>query len=283
MSSLVSLHLDNVEYNADRIARLFPKCKPRNNANIITCGYDSGISNQITTVDINRNPVAVNHKLDDDRHQLMDNVNTDTHERHITDTRDKSNDRSNVGCNGNTSNTFPTDNDDSSCSRISSPFDMSDEDDESEDASSPPAIPPVSSEVVTSQHHPCHHSHNNNYHHHGYNSGHHHHQQQQQQQPQQHKRKIHKVQNSVPQYKLRDSRIIEIAGGREVFSQSRSKACRKSRIHDEKMKSLGRVWELRAKMSEDKKHENTRDITETVFSSEIKSLKHPQTISLGEY
>lgn len=86
MSSLVSLHLDNVEYNADRIARLFPKCKPRNNANIITCGYDSGISNQITTVDINRNPVAVNHKLDDDRHQLMDNVNTDTHERHITDT-----------------------------------------------------------------------------------------------------------------------------------------------------------------------------------------------------
>jgi NADPH-dependent curcumin reductase CurA len=56
-------------------------------------------------------------------------------------------------------------------------------------------------------------------------------------------------------YKLRDSRIIEIAGGRELFSQSRSKAarCKSGRYFDEGDK-LGKrtgktqgVWELRAR------------------------------------
>ncbi|KAF5297250.1 hypothetical protein FQR65_LT10022 [Abscondita terminalis] len=58
-------------------------------------------------------------------------------------------------------------------------------------------------------------------------------------------------------YKLRDSRIIEIAGGREIYSQSRSKAVRKSRNlvgGDESDKRKGQkspikqgVWELRGK------------------------------------
>lgn len=74
MSSLVSLHLDNVEYNADRIARLFPKCKPKNLANLITSCDTGSVTNQITTIDINRNPVAVSDKLDDDCLQLMDNT-----------------------------------------------------------------------------------------------------------------------------------------------------------------------------------------------------------------
>ena len=51
-------------------------------------------------------------------------------------------------------------------------------------------------------------------------------------------------------YKLRDSRIIEIAGGRELFSQSRSKAarCKSGRYSEEgeKAKRAG-VWELRAR------------------------------------
>lgn len=93
MSSLVSLHLDNVEYNADCIARLFPKCKPKNNANLsvgaINCGTTgSSNANQITTtIDINRNPVPVCDKLDDDCIQLMDNTgNAITHDRRsITD------------------------------------------------------------------------------------------------------------------------------------------------------------------------------------------------------
>lgn len=85
MSSVVNLHLDQVEYNADRIARLFPKCKPKKNVNIITCSYDSGPTSQTTTVDINRNPVAVS-KREDDRFQLMDNVNAASQERHSTDT-----------------------------------------------------------------------------------------------------------------------------------------------------------------------------------------------------
>lgn len=85
MSSVVNLHLDQVEYNADRIARLFPKCKPKKNANTITCSYDSGPTSQTTTVDINRNPVAVS-KREDDRLQLMDNVNAASQERHSTDT-----------------------------------------------------------------------------------------------------------------------------------------------------------------------------------------------------
>ncbi|XP_065207556.1 protein lin-10-like isoform X2 [Planococcus citri] len=303
MSSLVSLHLDNVEYNADRIARLFPKCKPKNNANLsnnttLNGDTESSNANQITSIDINRNPVPVGDKLDDDCTQLMDNAgNAITHDRRsITDNCDKQNEQNNVGCNGTSNSVLPADNDDSGCSRASSPFDMSDDDDDSEETSSPPhpVIVPSTSSDVTSSHHSHHHhyhhqqqqqqqQHHN--HHHGHNHHHHHHQQQQQQQPQQQqvRRKVHKIPPAAHQYKLRDSRIIEIAGGREVFSQSRSKACRKSRssFDSEKIKSPGRVWELRARMSEDKKHENTREITETVFSSEIKSVKHPQTISLG--
>lgn len=52
-------------------------------------------------------------------------------------------------------------------------------------------------------------------------------------------------------------RIIEIAGGREVFCQSRSKALRKSRSEDKvnstsrRVKSpeipVGGIWELRAR------------------------------------
>lgn len=58
-------------------------------------------------------------------------------------------------------------------------------------------------------------------------------------------------------YKLRDSRIIEIAGGREIYSQSRSKAVRKSRsiiASDENDRRKNNkspikqgVWELRGK------------------------------------
>jgi hypothetical protein len=56
-------------------------------------------------------------------------------------------------------------------------------------------------------------------------------------------------------YKLRDSRIIEIAGGRELFSQSRSKAarCKSGRYSEEGEKQSKRtgktqgVWELRAR------------------------------------
>lgn len=56
-------------------------------------------------------------------------------------------------------------------------------------------------------------------------------------------------------YKLRDSRIIEIAGGRELYSQSRTKAarCKSGRFLDEGDK-LGKragktqgIWELRAR------------------------------------
>lgn len=92
MSSLVSLHLDSVEYNADRIARLFPKCKPKNSAHLsggaINGDCGSSNANQLTTIDINRNPVPVGDKLDDDCIQLMDNAvgNAVTHDRRsITD------------------------------------------------------------------------------------------------------------------------------------------------------------------------------------------------------
>ncbi len=121
---------------------------------------------------------------------------------------DKPNDQSNVGCNGNSSNTLVVDNDDSSCcSRASSPFDVSEEDDESDDTSSPHAIPPSSSDTVTvtPQHHRrFHQPHQHNYHHH------HHHQQHHHGQGHHHhvlsKRKIHKIQPAAHQYKLRDSR-----------------------------------------------------------------------------
>ncbi|XP_067013633.2 uncharacterized protein [Anabrus simplex] len=81
-------------------------------------------------------------------------------------------------------------------------------------------------------------------------------------------------------YKLRDSRIIEIAGGRELFSQSRSKATRKSRYiedmdkHNSKRNKTQGVWELRSICGEPKKQRNSREVTETVFSTEVRSVRH---------
>nr|XP_024218735.1 protein lin-10 isoform X2 [Halyomorpha halys] len=86
-------------------------------------------------------------------------------------------------------------------------------------------------------------------------------------------------------YKLRDSRKIEIAGGREVFSQSRCKAIRKSRSDDKmitrKQKSShesGAIWELRNKNSECKKKAPCREVTETIFSAEVHSLRHQKSL-----
>ncbi|XP_048516695.1 uncharacterized protein LOC109540861 isoform X3 [Dendroctonus ponderosae] len=86
-------------------------------------------------------------------------------------------------------------------------------------------------------------------------------------------------------YKLRDSRIIEIAGGRELYSQSRTKAVRKSRssqylgedgerkLQRLPMKQQG-VWELRSKNNEAKKVGNTREYTDTIFSTEVGPMTH---------
>lgn len=76
-------------------------------------------------------------------------------------------------------------------------------------------------------------------------------------------------------------RIIEIAGGREIYSQSRTKALRKSRgsLADDGGKKSPKspikqgVWELRSR-NETKKKRNSRDYTETVFSSEVCSITH---------
>ncbi|PNF35546.1 hypothetical protein B7P43_G04105 [Cryptotermes secundus] len=90
-------------------------------------------------------------------------------------------------------------------------------------------------------------------------------------------------------YKLRDSRIIEIAGGRELFSQSRSKAarCKSARYFDDGDK-LGKrtgktqgVWELRARCGNDMKNKRglssqQREVTETVFSTEVRSVVRHQ-------
>ncbi|XP_025163830.1 uncharacterized protein LOC105192582 isoform X5 [Harpegnathos saltator] len=98
-----------------------------------------------------------------------------------------------------------------------------------------------------------------------------------------------------PSYKLRDSRIIEIAGGREVFSQSRGKvAARKSRflaasnsINNEdiqtdnklsvkknnKSPSTQTIWELRSRCGETRKQRANREVTETVFASEVHSVR----------
>ncbi|XP_050313972.1 uncharacterized protein LOC126748651 isoform X4 [Anthonomus grandis grandis] len=90
--------------------------------------------------------------------------------------------------------------------------------------------------------------------------------------------------SSTGTYKLRDSRIIEIAGGRELYSQSRIKAVRKSRssqyLGEDGEKKAQRVpmkqgvWELRCKNNESKKVANLREYTETVFSSEVHSMTH---------
>ncbi|XP_046622500.1 uncharacterized protein LOC124306192 isoform X14 [Neodiprion virginianus] len=106
-------------------------------------------------------------------------------------------------------------------------------------------------------------------------------------------------------YKLRDSRIIEIAGGREVFSQSRGKvAARKPRFlaasnslavddcqTDNKLsvkknnKSPNRqsVWELRSRCGEARRQRSNREVTETVFSSEVHSVRRNTTKSILDY
>lgn len=80
-------------------------------------------------------------------------------------------------------------------------------------------------------------------------------------------------------------RIIEIAGGREIYSQSRTKALRKSRgslINEDGGKKSPKspmkqgVWELRCR-NETKKRRNSRDYTETVFSSEVCSIAHEKS------
>ena len=80
-------------------------------------------------------------------------------------------------------------------------------------------------------------------------------------------------------------RIIEIAGGREIYSQSRSKAVRKSKNvsvsddqdkkRNQKLQTQG-VWELRSHCNDFKKLKNSKEITETVFSSEVCSVTHQQ-------
>ncbi|XP_025197304.1 uncharacterized protein LOC112596052 isoform X13 [Melanaphis sacchari] len=86
-------------------------------------------------------------------------------------------------------------------------------------------------------------------------------------------------------YKLRDSRIIEIAGGREVYSQSRSKPGRKTRqlplpTEVDWIKSPGRVWELRNRGLDVSSTESSRDISEAVFSTDVKPIKHQRPLSL---
>ncbi|XP_015603632.1 uncharacterized protein LOC107271759 isoform X11 [Cephus cinctus] len=106
-------------------------------------------------------------------------------------------------------------------------------------------------------------------------------------------------------YKLRDSRIIEIAGGREIFSQSRGKvAARKPRFlaasnsltneesqPDNKLttkknnKSPNRqsVWELRSRCGQARRQRTNREVTETVFSSEVHSVRRNPTKSILDY
>ncbi|XP_023247225.1 uncharacterized protein LOC106644142 isoform X4 [Copidosoma floridanum] len=104
-------------------------------------------------------------------------------------------------------------------------------------------------------------------------------------------------------YKLRDSRIIEIAGGREVFSQSRGKVARKSRFlaasnslgnednqsdklsfkKNNKSPNRQTVWELRSKCGETRKQRMNREVTETVFSSEVHSVRRNPSKSILDY
>ncbi|XP_054010489.1 uncharacterized protein LOC128893509 isoform X6 [Hylaeus anthracinus] len=106
-------------------------------------------------------------------------------------------------------------------------------------------------------------------------------------------------------YKLRDSRIIEIAGGREVFSQSRGKvAARKSRFlaasnslnnediqidnklsikRNNKSPNTQTIWELRSRCGDTRKQRSNREVTETVFASEIHSVRHNSTKSILDY
>ncbi|XP_076235962.1 uncharacterized protein LOC143180251 [Calliopsis andreniformis] len=106
-------------------------------------------------------------------------------------------------------------------------------------------------------------------------------------------------------YKLRDSRIIEIAGGREVFSQSRGKvAARKSRFlaasnslnsedtqvdnklsikRNNKSPNTQTIWELRSRCGDTRKQRSNREVTETVFASEIHSVRHNPAKSILDY
>ncbi|XP_077255901.1 uncharacterized protein LOC143893877 isoform X10 [Temnothorax americanus] len=108
-----------------------------------------------------------------------------------------------------------------------------------------------------------------------------------------------------PSYKLRDSRIIEIAGGREVFSQSRGKVpARKSRFlaasnsmnnediqtdnklsvkKNNKSPSSQTIWELRNRCGETRKQRANREVTETVFASEVHSVRRNATKSILDY
>ncbi|KAG7188221.1 hypothetical protein KM043_016089 [Ampulex compressa] len=100
-------------------------------------------------------------------------------------------------------------------------------------------------------------------------------------------------------------RIIEIAGGREVFSQSRGKvAARKSRFlaasnslnnedippdnklsvkKNNKSPSTQTIWELRSRCSDTRKQRTNREVTETVFSSEIHSVRRNPTKPILDY
>ncbi|KAK6624038.1 hypothetical protein RUM44_010896 [Polyplax serrata] len=86
-------------------------------------------------------------------------------------------------------------------------------------------------------------------------------------------------------YKLRDSRIIEIAGGRELFSQSRAKALRnKPRCNNEHMSDTVDKGTVKSKTQSNKNvwdvenvKGNNREVTETFFSTEIHSVKHKRS------
>ncbi|CAL7941444.1 unnamed protein product [Xylocopa violacea] len=106
-------------------------------------------------------------------------------------------------------------------------------------------------------------------------------------------------------HKRKKEKIIEIAGGREVFSQSRGKvAARKSRFlaasnsinsediqtdnklsvkRNNKSPNTQTIWELRSRCGDTRKQRSNREVTETVFSSEIHSVRHKPTKSILDY
>ncbi|XP_073993927.1 uncharacterized protein isoform X2 [Rhodnius prolixus] len=93
--------------------------------------------------------------------------------------------------------------------------------------------------------------------------------------------------NSTKQssFKLKDSsRVIEIAGGRELYSQNRCKAIRKARTDDKtstrkhkNSQDSNTVWEVRSRNSDTKKSQTCREVTETIFSTEVHSLHHQRS------
>ncbi|XP_060529602.1 amyloid-beta A4 precursor protein-binding family A member 2-like [Cylas formicarius] len=91
--------------------------------------------------------------------------------------------------------------------------------------------------------------------------------------------------NDIMSFNGENDRIIEIAGGREIYSQSRIKAARKPKnnvhlVEDAEKKLQNKspmkqgVWELRGRSNEAKKCKNSREYTETVFASEVWSVTH---------